>query len=72
MAVPNGCNQKTLLEETMIKLAPKLCMIALAAVHFVFANAAPAAAQDYPNRPVRVIIAVTPGATSSCARSESA
>jgi tripartite-type tricarboxylate transporter receptor subunit TctC len=61
MAVPNGCNQKTLLEETMIKLAPKLCMIALAAVHFVFANAAPAAAQDYPNRPVRVIIAVTPG-----------
>jgi tripartite-type tricarboxylate transporter receptor subunit TctC len=53
--------KKTLLEETMIKLAPKLCMIALAAVHFVFANAAPAAAQDYPNRPVRVIIAVTPG-----------
>lgn len=48
----------------MPRLAPKLCMIALAAIHFILANAAPAAAQDYPNRPIRVIIAVAPGGVS--------
>ena len=48
----------------MLKLAPKLCMIAFAAVQFIIVNAATAAAQDYPNRPIRVIIAVAPGGVS--------
>lgn len=48
----------------MLKLAPKLCMIALAAMHFMIGMSAPAAAQDYPNRPIRVIIAVAPGGVS--------
>jgi tripartite-type tricarboxylate transporter receptor subunit TctC len=48
----------------MLKLAPKLCMIAFAAVQFIIATATTAAAQDYPTRPIRVIIAVAPGGVS--------
>jgi tripartite-type tricarboxylate transporter receptor subunit TctC len=48
----------------MPRLAPKLSMFVLAALSFIAAVAAPAAAQDYPNRPIRVIIAVAPGGVS--------
>ena len=45
----------------MLKLAPKLCAIMLAGVCGLMAKGGPASASDYPTRPIRVIIAVTPG-----------
>ncbi len=45
----------------MLKLVPKLCTIAFTALLFAFATNATATASDYPTRPIRVIIAVTPG-----------
>jgi tripartite-type tricarboxylate transporter receptor subunit TctC len=48
----------------MLKLAPKLCTIALAALFFALGIKAPAIASDYPTRPIRVIVAVAPGGVS--------
>lgn len=45
----------------MLKLAPKLCTIVFAALSFILAITGSGQASDYPNRPIRVIIAVTPG-----------
>ena len=48
----------------MLRLAPKLCTIALTALIFAFATKATAIASDFPTRPIRVIIAVAPGGVS--------